>query len=319
MHGGLSGICRPRRLQRIGRAVAAEASAQSRGPLARIDPAMIALDDRVLRGPSGQSQTLVAALASTPTGEIEMIGEFRHPAPTDKMIRTTFEGGCGTAGPVTPKFAMFAFGAEMAEVHINRWTHEIRVPRLHGAFAAGTILARKPAHSRLLGGTIWGIGSALHEATETDIPLARFLNAGLAEYLIAVNADVREVRVEMLDEQDDCVDPLGVKGIGELGTIGTAAANAVHHATGKRLYKLPIRISDLVRTDDATKTGKICTRVERSKSIARLAPSYRRSSPRAGSRSWPRSLSKSRCSSLSPLESTERSWNPYFFRGLILG
>ncbi len=233
---------------RIGRAVAAQVAAQSEGPLSGVDPSQITLDDGVLRGPDGKSQTLIEALASTPTGAIEVVGEFRHPALTDKLIRTTFEGGYGTAGPVTPDFAMFAFGAEMAEVHIHRWTHEIRVPRLHGAFAAGTILNRKTAHSQLMGGMVWGIGSALHEVTETDLPRARFLNADLAEYLIPVNADVREVRVEMLDEKDDYVNPLGVKGIGELGIVGTAAAiaNAVHHATGKRLRKLPIRISDLV-------------------------------------------------------------------------
>lgn len=143
---------------------------------------------------------------------------------------------------------MFAFGAEMAEVRVHRWTHEIRVPRLHGAFAAGTILNHKTAHSQLMGGMIWGIGSALHEVTETDKPRARFLNTNIAEYLIPVNADVREVRVEMLEEHDDYVNPLRVKGIGELGIVGTAAAiaNAVYHATGKRLRHLPIRISDLV-------------------------------------------------------------------------
>ncbi len=233
---------------RIGRAVAEQVSAMNEGPLAGVDPSAITLQDGVLNGPDGQSQPLVEALAMTPAGEIEVVGEFRHPAMTDKMIRTTFAGGYGTAGPVTPEKAMFAFGAEMAEVHVNRWTHEIRVPRLHGAFAAGTILNRKTAHSQLMGGMVWGIGSALHEVTETDRPRARYLNANIAEYLVPVNADIRELRVEMLDESDDYVNPLGVKGIGELGIVGTAAAiaNAVHHATGKRLRKLPIRISDLV-------------------------------------------------------------------------
>ncbi|MGR3496628.1 xanthine dehydrogenase family protein molybdopterin-binding subunit [Citreimonas sp.] len=233
---------------RIGRAVAQQVSAQSEGPLSGIDPSQITLDNGVLRGPGGQSQPLVEALASTPAGEIEVIGEFRHPALTDQLIRATFAGGYGTAGPVTPEFAMFAFGAEMAEVHVHRWTHEIRVPRLHGAFAAGTWLNRKTAHSQLLGGMVWGIGSALHEVTEVDKPRARFLNANIAEYLVPVNADIRELRVEMLEEQDDYVNPLGVKGIGELGIVGTAAAiaNAVHHATGKRLRHLPIRMSDLV-------------------------------------------------------------------------
>lgn len=233
---------------KIGQQIASQVSAMPQGPLSGVDPAQITLENGVLTGPDGQTQPLTEAVASTPEGEIEVIGEFRHKAMTDEMIKATFQGGYGTAGPVTPEMAMFAFGAEMVEVRVHRWTHEIRVPRLHGAFAAGTILNRKTAHSQLMGGMIWGIGSALHEVTETDKPRARFLNANIAEYLIPVNADVREVRVEMLDEQDDYVNPLGVKGIGELGIVGTAAAiaNAVHHATGKRLHHLPIRMSDLV-------------------------------------------------------------------------
>ncbi len=143
---------------------------------------------------------------------------------------------------------MFAFGAQMAEVRIHRYTHEIRVPRLHGAFAAGTWLNRKTSHSQLMGGMVWGIGSALHEATEVDTPRGRFLNANIAEYLVPVNADVREIRVEMLEERDDYVNPLGVKGIGELSIVGTAGAigNAVYHATGKRLTALPMKISDVL-------------------------------------------------------------------------
>ena len=228
--------------------VAKKVSAQSGGPLSGIDPSRITLDDGMLRGPDGESQSLVEALASTPMGESEAEGHYRHPALTDEALRITYAGGYGAAGPVTPEMAMFAFGAEMAEVRIHRWTHEIRVPRLHGAFAAGTWLNRKTAHSQLMGGMVWGISSALHEVTETDKPRARFLNANIAEYLIPVNADIREVRVEMLEERDDYVNPLGVKGIGELAIVGTAAAvaNAVYNATGKRLRRIPIRISDLV-------------------------------------------------------------------------
>ncbi|WP_420394172.1 molybdopterin cofactor-binding domain-containing protein [Acuticoccus sp.] len=163
-------------------------------------------------------------------------------------ITESYQGGLGIYGPVTDKMAMFAFGAEFAEVRVHRWTKEIRVPRLHGAFAAGTILNAKTAHSQLLGGLVWGLSSALHEHTEVDVPRARFLNNNIAEYLIPVNADVREVRVEIVPETDTYVNPLGVKGIGELSIVGTAAAigNAIHHATGKRLRKLPFTIADMV-------------------------------------------------------------------------
>lgn len=233
---------------KIARQVAEVVSSMAEGPLAGVDPSRVTLDDGTLRGPDGQSQSLAEALQMVPEGEVEVVGTFRHPALTPELIHATFAGGYGTAGPVTPEMAMFAFGAEMAEVRIHRYTHEIRVPRLHGAFAAGTWLNRKTSHSQLMGGMVWGLGSALHEVTETDTPRARFLNANIAEYLIPVNADVREVRVEMLEERDDYVNPLGVKGIGELGIVGTAAAigNAIHHATGKRLTALPFRISDMV-------------------------------------------------------------------------
>ena len=228
--------------------VARQVSGLPEGPFAGVDPARITLEDGVLRGPDGQSQPLVEALAATPEGEVSADGRYHHPSMGPEQIRRNYEGGAAFAGPVTPEMAMFAFGAEMAEVRVHRWTHEIRVPRLHGAFAAGTWLNRKTAHSQLMGGMVWGISSALHEATETDVPRGRFLNTNIAEYLVPVNADIREVRVEMLEEQDDYVNPLGVKGIGELGIVGTAAAiaNAVHHATGKRLRALPIRMSDLV-------------------------------------------------------------------------
>jgi xanthine dehydrogenase YagR molybdenum-binding subunit len=235
---------------KIAAQVTQRVTSMSDGPLSGMDPSAVTLANGILTGPDGKTQSLTDALAMLPEGEIEVIGTFRHKAMTDQMIAATFAGGYGTAGPVTPEFAMFAFGAEMAEVHVHRYTHEIRVPRLHGAFAAGTWLNRKTAHSQLMGGMVWGIGSALHEATETDKTRARFLNTNIAEYLVPVNADIREIRVEMLAEQDDYVNPLGVKGIGELGIVGTAAAigNAVYHATGKRLTKLPMRMADLLES-----------------------------------------------------------------------
>ena len=218
------------------------------GPLAGVDPTAIELRDGRLMGPGDRSQPLLEALASTPRGEATAHAEYAHPDLTRQALQATYHGGFGVTGPVNDKHAMFAFGAEFAEVHIHRWTKEIRVPRLHGAFAAGNILNEKTAHSQLMGGLVWGIGSALHEITELDHPRARFLNANIAEYLIPVNADVREIRVQMLPEDDPYVNPLGVKGIGELSIVGTAAAigNAIHHATGRRLRALPFTIADMV-------------------------------------------------------------------------
>jgi xanthine dehydrogenase YagR molybdenum-binding subunit len=141
----------------------------------------------------------------------------------------------------------YAFGAEFVEVRINRWTHEIRVPRMVGAFAAGRIMNPRTARSQLMGGLIWGMSSALHEATEIDERCARYVNDNLADYLVPVNADVLSVEVILVAEQDNQINRAGVKGIGELGNVGTNAAvcNAIYHATGQRLRKLPVRLEQI--------------------------------------------------------------------------
>ncbi len=232
-------------------AVAAELARQlSRAqgsPLFGVDPVSVRLDQGMLVAAGGQRMSVLEAVKASPRGQVMAQGDYAHPELTAKALKTTYMGGFGVIGPVTPTHAMFAFGAEFVEVRINRWTHEIRVPRIHGAFAAGNILNRKTAHSQLMGGMIWGIGSALHEHTLTDVRRARFLNTDIAEYLVPVNADIGEVKVSMLEERDDFVNPLGVKGIGELGIVGTAAAigNAIYHATGKRLRKLPFTMADV--------------------------------------------------------------------------
>jgi len=141
----------------------------------------------------------------------------------------------------------YAFGAEFVEVRINRWTHEVRAPRLVGAFAAGRIMNPRTARSQLMGGLIWGMSSALLEATEIDQRNARYINDNLADYLLPVNADTPSVEVIMLSERDDQVNPAGVKGLGELANVGTNAAvcNAIFHATGQRIRKLPVRLENL--------------------------------------------------------------------------
>lgn len=100
-----------------------------------------------------------------------------------------------------------------------------------------------------MGGLIWGVSSALFEATDIDRETARYVNTDLADYLVPVNADAREFEVLLLPEQDALVNELGVKGLGELGNVGTnaAVANAVHHATGVRVRELPIRLKHLLQ------------------------------------------------------------------------
>ena len=122
----------------------------------------------------------------------------------------------------------------------------IRVTRVVSAIAAGRILNAKTASSQILGGVVWGIGMALHEETLIDHKVGRIMNANIAEYHVPVNADIHDIKVIFVDEPDDS-NPLGVKGLGEIGIVGVAAAiaNAVYHATGKRVRDLPITLDKL--------------------------------------------------------------------------
>jgi xanthine dehydrogenase YagR molybdenum-binding subunit len=142
-----------------------------------------------------------------------------------------------------------AFGAQFAEVRVSAETGEVRVPRILGVFAAGRIMNPKTARSQLVGGMTMGISMALHEESILDLEFGDYLNHDLAQYHVASCADVGEVDAAWVDDPDDELNPMGAKGIGEIGIVGTAAAvaNAVHHATGIRLRSLPIRPDDLVR------------------------------------------------------------------------
>jgi xanthine dehydrogenase YagR molybdenum-binding subunit len=166
----------------------------------------------------------------------------------EDAIRKLYEGKASLTGGPHGKKLMYASGAEFVEVRIHALTHEIRVPRIVGAFAAGRVMNTRTARSQLMSGMIWGISSALHEATEIDRRRARYVNDNLADYLMPVNADIDQLDVILVPEEDHDVNPAGVKGIGELANVGTAAAvaNAVYHATGKRVRDLPIRLEKLL-------------------------------------------------------------------------
>ena len=122
----------------------------------------------------------------------------------------------------------------------------IRVTRVVSAVAAGRIMNTKTARSQIMGSVVWGIGMALHEETLTDHRFGRIMNANIAEYHVPVHADVHDIKVIFVDEPDD-INPLGIKGVGEIGIVGVAAAiaNAVYHATGKRVRDLPITLDKL--------------------------------------------------------------------------
>jgi xanthine dehydrogenase YagR molybdenum-binding subunit len=144
--------------------------------------------------------------------------------------------------------AMYAHGAHFAEVRVDADTCEIRVPRMTGVFAIGKVMNAKTARSQLLGEMTWGISMALHEESVLDPRYGDYANGDLAEYHVSVNADVQEIDVAWIDEDDRCVSPMGAKGAGEIGIVGAAAAvaNAVHHATGVRVRDLPITLDKLL-------------------------------------------------------------------------
>ena len=154
-------------------------------------------------------------------------------------ITETFES---RPSPERRKYATMAHGAQFVEVKVDPDLGQVRVTRAVEATACGKIINPKASHSQEIGGVVWGIGMALQEATEIDHRYGRIMNPNLQHYHVPVNADVHEVETMFVEEDDKVVNPLGVKGMGELGMVGipAAIANAVFHATGKRVRELPI-------------------------------------------------------------------------------
>jgi xanthine dehydrogenase YagR molybdenum-binding subunit len=145
-------------------------------------------------------------------------------------------------------YSVHAFGAHFVEVAVDPDIPVPRVRRIVSAFAAGRILNARTARSQYLGGLVWGIGQALLEQTHLDRRLGSFTNVNFAEYLVPVNPDIRDLDVILVEEEDPHTNPIGVKGIGEVGMVGVAAAiaNAVFHATGRRVRDLPITVEKLL-------------------------------------------------------------------------
>jgi xanthine dehydrogenase YagR molybdenum-binding subunit len=196
-------------------------------------------------GSSGTSSWGAAIVEAARTLRARLHDEYGDVVPAGGLEAT------GTVGrnPEAERFAMDAFGAQFAEVRVDVDTGEVRVPRLLGVFGVGRIINPKTARSQLLGGMTMGLSMALFEQSVLDPRFGDYVNHDFAEYHIATNADVGTVEVAWIDEEDPYVNPLGAKGIGEIGIVGTAAAiaNAVYHATGMRVRDLPITLDKLLR------------------------------------------------------------------------
>jgi len=151
-------------------------------------------------------------------------------------------------GQEAQQYSMHSFGAVFTEVHVDPDLGLVRVPRIVTAHAVGRILNAKTARSQIISGAVWGVGMALEEETLIDPRTGRYVNADLAEYHVPVNADIGTIDAAFIEEPDEHVSTVGAKGIGEIGITGVAAsiANAVYHATGKRVRELPIRIERIL-------------------------------------------------------------------------
>ncbi|MFP5073234.1 molybdopterin cofactor-binding domain-containing protein, partial [Pseudonocardia nantongensis] len=150
--------------------------------------------------------------------------------------------------PYSGRYAMSAYGAHFSQVAVHADTGEVRVPRMLGVFAAGRIINPDTARSQLLGGMTMGLSMALHEQSVLDPRFGHVINHDLANYHITAHADVGTMEAEWIDEEDPYVNPMGSKGIGEIGIVGAAAAiaNATYHATGTRIRSVPMTVDDFV-------------------------------------------------------------------------
>ena len=176
-------------------------------------------------------------LKADPSRFVDIAEVMRREGLTE--ITETFES---RPSPERNNYALLAHGAQFVEVKVDPDLGTVRVTRAIEVSACGKIINPKASHSQEIGGIVWGIGMALQEATEIDHRFGRIMNPNLQHYHVPVNADVLQIETEFIEEDDRIVNPLGVKGMGELGMVGipAAIANAVFHATGRRVRELPI-------------------------------------------------------------------------------
>lgn len=219
---------------------AAEGAAQA------LIEALAALAALVPGHDAGLLPAQVLALAGRERLDVDV--RSKAPGQPDAVYGRLQGGLPAAAGPVYPDFVAMSYAAHFVEVTIEAVTRRIRVTRVVSVIDCGRVVSPVTADSQVRGGVVWGIGAALREISEVDPRYGGFLNADLAEYVLPVHADIGQIEVAFIDRPDPLLNASGVKGLGEVAMVGVAAAiaNAVHHATGKRVRKLPIRVEDVL-------------------------------------------------------------------------
>jgi xanthine dehydrogenase YagR molybdenum-binding subunit len=158
------------------------------------------------------------------------------------------QGGFAVAGPEYPDFTTMSYIAHFVEVRIEPRTRRIRMPRVVSIADCGRVISPRTAASQIYGGVVWAFSGALREGTEIDARYGGYLNNDLADYVVAVNADIGDIEVGFVDQPDPLANSMGLKGLGEVAMVGASAAiaNAIFHATGTRLREMPIRIEHML-------------------------------------------------------------------------
>ena len=182
------------------------------GPLAGRNIDELTLKERAVAARDGAKANLDEVFKWLGVSAIEEYAEFVPQGLKPDAVKDLYAGKLTMTGGPHGEKVMYATGAEFVEVRVHSLTREIRVPRIVGAFAAGRLMNTRTVHSQYMGGMIWGIGSALHEATEIDPRYGRYVNDNLADYIVPVNADVRQVEIIQVSEVDHDVNPAGIEG-----------------------------------------------------------------------------------------------------------
>jgi len=203
---------------------------------------------RALSAAKSVSGSPVQVLKALGRDELSVEAEHLAPGQPPEMLDALKSGNVAAFGPIYKGFVSFSYIAHFVEVRVEPSTMRVRVPRVVSVADCGRVVSPRTAESQVRGGVVWGIGAALREVSEIDTRYGGFLNSDMAEYLIPVNADIGDIEVSFVNEPDPLLNQTGVKGLGEVVMTGVAPAiaNAIFHATGKRLRDLPIRVEHLL-------------------------------------------------------------------------